>query len=258
VTDERVAAQAAVGFDRAASSYDSHRPGYPSAFVARVAREIGAERARRVLDLGAGTGKLTRELVALGCDVVAVEPLAAMRAQLVAASPGVDALDGTAEAIPLPDDSVDAVTSAQAFHWFDTRRALDEIARVLRPGGGLALFWNERSSDGGWMHEFETLADSLAQNQQAYPGDGWEAVLDADPRFTPVQFDNVDVEQRVTPAWLLENTTTKSWIASKSSAERDEIIAALERFVATNPKTAGRDELVYHEPCVAYWCRLAV
>jgi SAM-dependent methyltransferase len=256
VTDQRVAAQAALGFDRAASSYDSHRPGYPPALVERVARLIGAAPGRRVLDLGAGTGKLTRELVALGCDVVAVEPLAAMRAQLVAATPGVEALDGTAEAIPLPDDSVDAVTSAQAFHWFDTARALDEITRVLRPGGGLALFWNERSTGRGWMHEFEALADRLAQNPHAYPGDGWEAVLDADQRFTPRQIDQADVEERITPGWLVENVTTKSWLASKPAPERDAIVAALTEFLATNPETAGRAELVFHRPCVAHWCRL--
>jgi ubiquinone/menaquinone biosynthesis C-methylase UbiE len=256
VTDERVAAQAAVGFDRAASTYDRRRPGYPPALVARVADRIGAAPGRRVLDLGAGTGKLTRELVAIGCQVVALEPLAAMRTQLTIATPGVEVLDGTAEAVPLPDDSVDAVTSAQAFHWFDTARALDEIARVLRPGGGLALFWNERSTDGGWMHEFETLADDLAQNPHVYPGDAWEAVLDADPRFTPRQVDRANVEERVSPEWLLENVTTKSWLASKAPTERDAIVAALTEFLATNPETAGRAELVFHRPCMAHWCRL--
>src|SRR5688500_13886027 len=123
----------AASFGGVADEYDSARPGYPDDAVAWL---VGRRRAS-VLDLGAGTGKLTRSLVAAGHDVIAVDPSEPMLDRLVAASPQVRAATGTAEAIPLPDDSVDVVTVAQAFHWFEPARALSEIARVLRPSGNL-------------------------------------------------------------------------------------------------------------------------
>src|SRR5690606_25154234 len=137
MADERIPDAAAEGFGRGAEAYESARPSYPPDAVGEIATVCDVGPGRRVLDLAAGTGKLTRLLVPTGAEVVAVEPVAEMRAVLSAVLPGVEALDGTAEAIPLPDASVDAVTVAQAFHWFDPPVALAEIARVLRPGGTL-------------------------------------------------------------------------------------------------------------------------
>jgi len=134
---------AAVGFDRGAADYERGRPGYPDAAIALVARKLGITPGQRVLDLAAGTGKLTRSLLGLGAELVAVEPVAGMREQLRRAVPGVDVRDGTAEQIPLDDASVDAVLVAQAFHWFDVPAAAAEIHRVLVPGGGLAVIRNE-------------------------------------------------------------------------------------------------------------------
>jgi SAM-dependent methyltransferase len=131
-------------FGAAAVVYDRSRPGYPVEAV-RFALPDGA---RRVLDLGAGTGKLTQVLLDLGLDVVAVEPSEEMRELLPARC---EALDGTAEALPLEDASVDAVLVGQAFHWFDADRALPEISRVLRPGGTLGLLWNVRDESVDWV-----------------------------------------------------------------------------------------------------------
>ncbi len=131
-------------FGAAAVVYDRSRPGYPVEAV-RFALPDGA---RRVLDLGAGTGKLTQVLLDLGLDVVAVEPSEPMRELLPARC---EVLDGTAEALPLADDSVDAVLVGQAFHWFDPERALPEIARVLRPGGTVGLLWNVREESVDWV-----------------------------------------------------------------------------------------------------------
>ena len=138
---------AQAGFTAAAEVYERARPGYPDEAVAWVAERLGIGPGRDVLDLAAGTGKLTRQLVPLGARIVAVEPIDAMRAELERAVPAVEALAGTAEAIPLADASVDAVTCAQAFHWFRPDEAAREIRRVLRPGGGLALLWNVRDLD---------------------------------------------------------------------------------------------------------------
>ena len=144
----------AASFGGVADAYERSRPGYPEAAVAWLAGSTPGD----VVDLGAGTGKLTRSLAALGHRVTAVEPLEEMLAQLRANLPDVRTLTGGAEAIPLPDASADVVTCAQAFHWFDHGRALVEIARVLRPAGRLALVWNMRDESEIWVEE---LSDAI-------------------------------------------------------------------------------------------------
>lgn len=146
------------GFTEAAR-YERGRPDYPRDAVDCIVAELGLRPGRTVLDLAAGTGKLTRLLVPSGAEVIAVEPAREMRELLS----GVAALDGTAEHIPLGDGSVDAVTVAQAFHWFDADAALHEIHRVLRPGGGVALIWNARD-------ERQPLQASLSAVFDRYEG----------------------------------------------------------------------------------------
>lgn len=142
--DESRWRERAGSFGAAAGVYDRSRPSYP---VEAVRWALPSD-ARRVLDLGAGTGKLTAVLLDLGLDVIAVEPAEAMRALLPAR---VQVLPGTAEAVPVSDGAVDAVLVGQAFHWFDQAVALPEIARVLRPGGTLGLLWNERDESVPWV-----------------------------------------------------------------------------------------------------------
>ena len=125
-----------------AAAYERTRPEYPAAAVERAAAELGLDTDATVLDLGAGTGKLTRRLRERFARVVAVEPDGAMRAHI-----GGDARAGSAESIPAADRSVDAVFAGDAFHWFDPAPALAEIVRVLRPGGGVALIWNTWGGD---------------------------------------------------------------------------------------------------------------
>jgi ubiquinone/menaquinone biosynthesis C-methylase UbiE len=149
--------EAALGFDNNAGAYEAARPSYPAEAVAYIVGHGGIGPGRRVLDLAAGTGKLTRLLVPTGAEVVAIEPVAGMRDQLVAQSPDVEVHDGTAEALPLADGSVDAITVAQAFHWFDAPVALAEMRRVLRPRGHLFLVWNIRDRDRDWVREFGDL-----------------------------------------------------------------------------------------------------
>jgi ubiquinone/menaquinone biosynthesis C-methylase UbiE len=132
------------GFAAAADAYERGRPDYPPAAIVRIVSGLGLRGGRTVLDLAAGTGKLTRLLVPSGANIIALEPVREMRSQLERQVPGVATIAGTAERIPLADGYLDGVTVGQAFHWFRQDDALREIHRVLRPGAGLALIWNAR------------------------------------------------------------------------------------------------------------------
>lgn len=163
-------------FERAADDYERARPTFPAEAIEHLRRELDLRPGRVVLDLAAGTGKLTRLLVRSGARVIAVEPLDGMRAVLEQAAPGVEALVGTAEAIPLPDESLDAVTVAQAFHWFDLDRAYREIHRVLRPGGGLAVVWNARDLSNP-LHA--AIDAELKPHRDALAGREWKQEFDS-------------------------------------------------------------------------------
>jgi SAM-dependent methyltransferase len=204
----------ALSFGAAASSYDAGRPGYP----AEAVRWALPERVERVLDLGAGTGKLSQAVAGLGLDVVAVEPDDAMRAVI-----RVDALAGTAEAIPLPDASVDAVLVGQAFHWFDAGRALPEMVRVLRPGGTIGLFWNLYDDDVPWVAELAELynAEDRVSVLAAMPApfDGPSVGLSEGEHLL------VSHTHRMTRDLLVENLRSRSPILLMSEDQRAETLA---------------------------------
>lgn len=214
--DERLPPTAAVGFEAGATAYERGRPSYPAEAIETLARELAIAPGCRVLDLAAGTGKLTRLLVATGATVVAVEPGAAMRAQLATAAPGVEVLDGTAEAIPLPDDSVDAATVAQAFHWFRRAEALDELARVLRPSGGLGLLWNERDDDVPWVAELTAIIHAHDDPERpAYErGVDWAAVVAAAGGWAPVRQERFRLDQPMDAETLVDRAVSTSFVAA--------------------------------------------
>src|ERR1700761_5950501 len=153
----------ATSFGGAAATYERGRPPYPP----EALDWLLPGGAGRVLDLGAGTGKLTRQLVGRGLDVVAVEPLEGMREQLSQVLPGTPVLDGSAEHIPLPDGSVDAVLAAQAWHWVTPERAAPEVARVLVPGGTLGLVWNERDDAEPWVYRLNQIVEEQGRKKRA-------------------------------------------------------------------------------------------
>lgn len=152
---------AARGFGAEASAYDRARPSYPPEAIAWLTEKLGIGPGRQVIDLAAGTGKLTRLLAGTGANVIAVEPVTSMRDRLREQLPEIPALSGVAEALPLADKSVDVVLVAQAFHWFDARQAMAEIARVLRPGGYLGLLWNARDRSLEWVDQVWSVMDRV-------------------------------------------------------------------------------------------------
>jgi ubiquinone/menaquinone biosynthesis C-methylase UbiE len=224
---------AAAGFSRGAATYDRGRPDYPTDAVAWLAQRLGLRPGRTVLDLAAGTGKLTRSLAETGAAVVAVEPVGEMRAYLEAAVPAARAVTGTAEAIPLADASVDAVTVAQAFHWFDQRRALAEIHRVLRRDGALALIRNMRDLADPLQR---AIQDLLAPLREAAGADGeWDPAA-AQPYFEAFEERRFRHEQRVDLAGLLDRVGSTSFVAALPDAERSALLARVRQLAADRPE----------------------
>ncbi len=160
-----------------------------------------------------------------GAEVIAVEPVKEMRDQLRSVVPDVDVLEGTAEAIPLPDASVDSVTVAQAFHWFDAEVALVEIARVLKPGGGLAMLWNRRDESVRWVAHMNELIRWHEFNHSRYDTFDWAAAVAAAGVFTSLQKSTFRYEQVLDRAGLEDRLRSVSYIAAKPEEEREAVVA---------------------------------
>ena len=226
-------------FGAAADAYERARPGYPDAAV----EWLVPEGARTVLDLGAGTGKLTRSLAARGVEVVAVEPLAEMREQLGAALPEVRAVEGTAEAIPLEDDSVDAITVAQAWHWVDPERATAEAARVLRPGGTLGLIWNRRDERIDWVRRIGEVMGS----QGAEVIDMDEVEIGAP--FGPTERFVTDWERPMDVDLLVEMAASRSYVITATPKRRAEILDGIRVLVESDPHLGTEFDFPYRTYC---------
>lgn len=246
--DQRVrpAVQGFAGTDSAAA-YEKARPSYPAEAVAHVVGHGGIGPGRTVLDLAAGTGKLTRLLVPTGARLVAVEPVVEMRAHMASIRPPIDVYDGTAEVLPLDTGSVDAVTVAQAFHWFDPPPALAEIRRVLRPGGHLFLVWNTRDRSHDWVRQFgDMLVDGDAGVAERpydsyYDVDYAALVAAAAPRvFTPVEVWEHTWEQPCDEELLVARAASMSVVGLLDEADRTEVLGRVRELARTHPDLAGR------------------
>jgi SAM-dependent methyltransferase len=212
-------------FDLAPEEYEATRPSYP----AEVLDLLPVASDATVLDLGAGTGKLTRVLAARYAQVVSVEPLDGMRGILERVVPDVEAMPGSAEQIPLDDASVDAVFAAQAFHWFDHDRAIPEIARVLRPGGTVALVWNgpDESRPNPLPAGYLAYLDELRRERSTLDDlPSWRDLIARGP-FEEVHDGAVPHDHVLDRAGLLDNARSVSWIASRDPDDHARVLARL-------------------------------
>jgi SAM-dependent methyltransferase len=220
---------AAVGFARSAAAYERGRPGYPEAAIRHVVAQLPPRAG--VLDLAAGTGKLTRPLLEAGLRVIAVEPVREMREALPA---GARAVDGTAETIPLQDGAVAAVTVGQAFHWFDGDRALAEIARVLVGEGLLALFWNRRVEDAPINRAIDEVVDPHRGEVPTHRGDPWRAAFERSTLFGPLEERTFDNAQELDADGLEARVGSISFIASLEPTERAHVLEQVRALAGTS------------------------
>jgi SAM-dependent methyltransferase len=205
------------GFDTSGERYDRGRPDYPDEAVDRLVHELGNP--RRVVDVGAGTGKLTRPLLARGLEVIAVEPAAAMRKLLTAT----EVHDATADALPLEAGSADAVVAGQAFHWFATPEALAEFARVLKPAGRLGLIWNRADLNQPLQRRLGALMDPYRQDTPHHRSNAWRAVFDDRAPFALAAEHRIDSVQRLDADGVADRVLSVSFMAALPAAERDAV-----------------------------------
>jgi SAM-dependent methyltransferase len=246
---------AAAGFGAAAGAYQHARPDYPAALGDWLGDALGLAPGRVVVDLGAGTGKFTPLLSATGARVVAVEPVEAMRAELVAAHPDVEALAGEAERLPLADASVDAIVCAQSFHWFATPAALAEMRRALKPGGALGLVWNVRDARVAWVAALTTILDRHQGDAPRHESGRWRALFPA-PGFSALSEHRFDHEHVGPPERVIvERALSVSFIAALPTDEQARVADEIRALIAATPSLAGRATVTFPYVTHAHACR---
>jgi len=243
------------GFSAVAHTYAHNRPDYPAALLPWLRGQLPAAQDALAVDLGAGTGKFTAILTQTGAAVVAVEPVAAMRAQLRERLPAIEVRDGSASTIPLPSGSADLLTCAQAFHWFATEAALAEIHRVLKPAGRLALVWNVPDESVDWVAAIIDIITSYEGDAPRFRNGDWRKAFSgghfAAPELTTFAHTQAGSAQEV----IVNRFLSTSFIAALPEAEKAAVAQRLHTLAATHPALRGRDTIAFPYRTEAYLCR---
>ncbi len=230
---EEISELGAKGFG-VGSTYAKGRPGYCEESVSMLVQGLRVEPGRTVVDVGAGTGKLTEQLAPYGATLIAVEPSLSMREEFARSLPDVVILEGSAEALPLEDHSVNAVVVAQAFHWFDPATALAEFARVLRPAGRLGLVWNERDESVDWVHQLSIAMQWTTRRPYAV-GRDFRDVVTAHGPFVALERRRIGFSDPMDHERIRQRVLSTSYIAAASPAERDATMLEVDRVIASLP-----------------------
>jgi ubiquinone/menaquinone biosynthesis C-methylase UbiE len=243
------------GFTAGARMYAAGRPDYPRKIQSWLVDELELRTGKTALDLAAGTGKFTFYLLATGATVVAVEPVDAMREQLLQRFPGMDARIGSAQHIPLDDESVDAVVCAQAFHWFATAEAVREIGRVLRPGGSFGLVWNVRDDEVPWVREMGRIMKPFEGDAPRFSSQQWRKVFPAAGfgalRETEFAHSHVGPPEKV----IVERILSVSFMAALPRDEQQKVAERLRAVIAEYPELRGKEEVSFPYRTLACVCR---
>jgi ubiquinone/menaquinone biosynthesis C-methylase UbiE len=247
--------KASIGFQRAAESYERGRPDYPAAAVSHLVHELKIAAGSAVVELGPGTGKFTRALVSTGAVITAVEPVEAMRQKLTELLPSVRVVEGTAEAIPLPDESVEAVVAAQAFHWFRGEEALAEIHRVLKPGRGLGMIWNVRDESVAWIRGLTEIMETYEGSTPRYKSFEWRAAFKSSRLFSPLVEAEFPNTQTLPLDAVEDRVTSISFIAALPDSEREAVRQKVRDLIRHEVAARGLTEIEFPYQTHVYTCR---
>jgi SAM-dependent methyltransferase len=239
----------ASSFGPAAALYDRVRPSYPAAAVDWALGPLGAGR-WRIIDVGAGTGIMTRLLLSLGHDTIAVEPDEQMR-QRLADKTAAKSVAGSAESLPLADASVDGAIAAQAYHWFDRDRAHAELARVIRPGGVFAAVWNDRDESVDWVVEYSRIVEG-EQGPDGSGADARERIQSYGDKFGPVESAVFRHSVRHTPDSLVSLLKSRSYFLTASPERQSTLEDEVRALAVSHPDLSGRSEFELPYVTVAY------
>jgi SAM-dependent methyltransferase len=252
--DIKINSAAAQGFQAGTEAYERGRPDFPAETVEFLIHSLNITKDSHVLDLAAGTGKLTRRLVPTGAKLTAVEPVEGMRRKFSTLLPGVEILEGTAEAIPLADGQVDAVVVAQAFHWFNGPRALEEIHRVLKPGGRLGLVWNVRDESVDWIGQLSRIINAHEEDTPRYKTFEWKKAFENTPLFTPLENRSFRQIQIGDVEMVVDRAVSVSFIAALPEAARQKVVQEVKNLLSTHLQTRGREEFEISYGTEVYGC----
>ncbi|ALI09134.1 MULTISPECIES: class I SAM-dependent methyltransferase [Pseudomonas] len=246
---------AQIGFSSQAHTYAKGRPNYPSELSAWLEQELDLLPGSAVIDLGAGTGKFTRLLKSMALDVIAVEPVEAMRAEFAQSLPDVRIVEGTADSIPFESGMAQAVVCAQAFHWFANEKALAEIYRVLRANGRLGLIWNVRDESEDWVAAITDIITPYEGDTPRFHTGSWQLPFTGNyfstPELTCFRYTHSGSAREV----IMDRFLSVSFIAALPAAEKAKVSDQLQHLIDTHPSLRGRETIDFPYQTQAYLCR---
>lgn len=246
--------KAAVGFDRAGDSYERGRPEYPKESVEFLVNNLQINKSSIVVDLGAGTGKFTKLILPYSDNVVAVEPVEGMRNKFASLFPDIGILNGTAEKIPLEDKSADVVVVAQAFHWFDGPKALQEIYRVLKPKGRLGLIWNARDESKNWVAEMTRIIVPHEGGAPRYKSMNWKQTFDSTTLFSKLKLQHFNYIQVGDVETIVDRVGSISFISALPTEDNSKVLNQVREMATTQPETKDSFEISLPYRTDVYWC----
>lgn len=237
--------KAAIGFDRASDAYESGRPDYPVEAIDFLVKQFDIKPSSQMVDLAAGTGKFTKYLFPFNNHVIAIEPVERMRQKFSSLYPAMQVLNGSAEYIPVVTESIDVVTVAQGFHWFNGEKALSEIRRVLKPKGKLGLIWNVRDESVSWVRELSQIIDPYEGSTPRYTSMIWKEAFDDTPYFSPLRHSVFTYTHISTIETILDRVNSISFISALPEQDKKYVATQVKKLIENHPSTRNLAQIPF-------------